>query len=91
MTRQQRQLLIALLDGPVNTANSFERAGILALSQRAGELERMGLALRGRRKLSESSQPVVEVALTEEGRGVALRLRSGLPAIVPQEKGRLFG
>lgn len=77
MRRQHRQILVALLEGPITTADSQRRAGVLAFSQRAGELERMGLVIRRHVEISEASSPVVEGSLTEEGRRVAQALRSG--------------
>ncbi len=77
MRRQHRAILLALLDGPINTATSVKRAGISAWSQRAGELERMGLVTRYRVSVSETSAPVVEAKLTERGREIAIMVRDG--------------
>jgi hypothetical protein len=76
MTRQQRAALLALLEGPINTTTSVKRAGISAWSQRAGELERLGLVTRYRVRISETSAPVVEANLTDKGREIALGLRT---------------
>lgn len=79
MRRQHRQALIALLEGPINTTNSVKRAGISAWSQRAGDLERMGLVVRYPVEVSEFSRPVVEAKLTDKGRAVAQALARGVP------------
>jgi hypothetical protein len=63
-----------LLDGPINSTNSVERAGVMAFSQRAGELEHMGYVVRSRVTVSATSAPVVQATITEKGREKARAL-----------------
>lgn len=80
MTLQQRQILRALLHGPMTTGQCWETLRICTLSQRAGELERLGLVTRRHvPALSSGGQPtrVVEAALTDKGRQVAHELTAG--------------
>jgi hypothetical protein len=80
MHPQHRRILVALLDGPMTTLDAISRAGTTCLSQRAGEMERMGLVWRGRHNIDRIEGKGCTVCLaylTPEGRRVAQALRDG--------------
>lgn len=78
LTESQVRVLGALLDGPMTTLEAARRAGTTCLSQRAGELERMGLVVRSRVKVNDHSAKVCQAELTGKGRDCAELLRLGL-------------
>jgi DNA-binding MarR family transcriptional regulator len=76
LSRQQRQILMALRVGyELTTLSCFSILHITTLSQRGGELERMGLVTRDHPTVPNSEgKPVkvVRLKLTDLGRNCAI-------------------